>query len=84
MINKQAIDYLQDIRTDSIRQITSEEEEALQIAIKALEQQKTGRWLPLENGNPYWRRCSECDAHRRMIDYLEHYCPNCGAKMQEE
>ena len=61
-----------------------EQVDALEMAIKALEQQKTGKWLTLENGNPYWRRCSECDAHRRMIDYFEHYCPSCGCKMMQE
>lgn len=53
------------------------------VDLPSINPQKTGWWLSLENGNPFWRRCSECDATRRMIDYYENYCPNCGAKMSE-
>ena len=86
MTREEAIKYLiEPVSTStSDGEEKQKEFEAYKMAIKALEQQKTGKWLPLENGNPYWRRCSECDAHRRMFDYLEHYCPSCGAKMQVE
>ena len=43
--------------------------------------QKTGRWLMFEK---LWYQCSECCALRENKGYLEHYCPNCGANMQEE
>ena len=63
--------------------------EALNIAIKALEQeQKTGHWKVVSDGygdNAYICECSECkdtvwvykDADRKW-----NYCPNCGAKMR--
>jgi len=42
-----------------------------------------GRWIREPN---CWYRCSECGSHypsiANNIDY--HYCPNCGAKMDEE
>lgn len=48
---------------------------------------KHGRWRPhftepYENeGEVYWWVCSECEeAENRKSDY----CPNCGAKMDEE
>lgn len=81
MTNEVAIHNLQSLM---FRVQFTGDKEALKLAINVLKQQKTGRWLPLENGNPFWRRCSECDATRRMIGYFENYCPSCGAKMQEE
>ena len=42
--------------------------------------QKMGRWIKVDN---VFFRCSECDAHRKMLlyGYMENYCPNCGARM---
>lgn len=37
MTNEKAIEYLYDIKTDSVYQITTEEKEAIDVAIKALE-----------------------------------------------
>ena len=62
--------------------------EALQFAIKALEQQqKTGRWIKVTNG----RGGHECDicheyapSYQSGNEYLTKYCPNCGAKMEVE
>ena len=60
----------------------SEAYEALDMAIEALKAQaaiqKTGKW---------WRRawsieCSECGYD--MPFAIRNYCPNCGAKMEEE
>lgn len=62
--------------------------EAFDMAIKALEQQlKIGHWIAdvdrwgdiVTTVNGY--RCSECNAFNTDKDS---YCPNCGAKMQEE
>ena len=64
--------------------------EALNMAIKALEQeQKTGHWTVVSDGygdNAYICECSECkdtvwvykDADRKW-----NYCPNCGCRMVE-
>ena len=53
--------------------------EALTMAIEALEQpeQKKGKWIDL--GGVY--ECSVC--HERSC-CAGNYCPNCGAKMEEE
>lgn len=37
MTNEKAIEYLYDIKTDSVYQITTEEKEAIDVAIKALD-----------------------------------------------
>lgn len=55
-------------------------------------QQKTGRWIPVgydgyADGNPVydWWECSECgEEHTGDDDTLTAYCPNCGAKMEEQ
>lgn len=44
-----------------------------------------GRWINcewVESGFKFWR-CSECN-HDDMNSRLHKYCPNCGAKMDEE
>lgn len=54
--------------------------------IKA-EPKKHGRWifeqlpLPLSDSSKECVRCSVCGTH---WDYESNYCPNCGAKMDEE
>jgi NADH pyrophosphatase NudC (nudix superfamily) len=56
--------------------------DALQMAIKALEQEpKTGHWkygYAFADGN--YCKCSECKEIIKCT-YPMHYCPNCGAKM---
>ena len=66
------------------RKHNAESIEALNMAIKALEEQpKTGHWKKTisENGITSAVRCSECgfEDNRYM---LFRYCPNCGAKME--
>ena len=41
---------------------------------------KKGEWR-LWDG-PNWYICSECGAVRRQITFMEYYCPNCGARME--
>lgn len=56
--------------------------EAFDMAIQALEQEpKHGYWLEAKEEDPCWYRCSECG---RLYDLDENYCPNCGARMEEE
>ena len=44
----------------------------------AIEERKTGKWLPyLSEGLRF--RCSECGSR---FDRPWHHCPNCGAKME--
>ena len=49
--------------------------EALDIAIKAIEQEpKIGRWTADRN-------CSRCGCRSMLGLCIENYCANCGAKM---
>ena len=65
-------------------------DEALDMAIKALEEQKTGKWIGIEyegyaDGNPVYDvyECSSCGyVHNGESDTLSDYCPDCGAKME--
>ena len=55
-------------------------EEALDIAIEALQQEpvKHGKWIEGE----LYIKCSECGY---PVGHLsDNYCPNCGAKMDKE
>ena len=58
--------------------------DALNMAIKSLEEQKTGYWIPLGNyddwGNENSYKCSECG---ELNFYPDNYCHNCGAKIIE-
>jgi Zn finger protein HypA/HybF involved in hydrogenase expression len=62
--------------------------EALELAIKALEQEsKMGHWIKVRNG----RGGHECDlcheyapSYQSGKEYLTKRCPNCGAKMESE
>ena len=64
-------------------------EEAVQMVIKALEQEpKTGHWIKNEDDTCWWYVCSECgQVPLKNIwndaDVLSQFCPNCGAKMVE-
>ena len=60
------------------------------IAIEALENQKTGHWIEKDgyDGDTYYD-CSECGESFCLIegtptDNLYNYCPSCGAKMEGE
>ena len=49
---------------------------ALDMAIEALQEHKTGRWI--RRHSKMWE-CSECE---RGCRWRENYCPDCGAKME--
>ena len=55
-----------------------------------------GHWTPYEYGDCHWHKCSVCGVadkyietvHRdgypdKDLECIRHYCPNCGAKMDE-
>ena len=60
------------------------EDEAIDMAIEALSEQKTGEWIK-SNLLPHGWHCSHCDSPV-MTDDIEEmlFCPNCGAKMVRE
>lgn len=41
---------------------------------------KHGRWVETDRDDPCYYACSLCG---KRSDFKEHYCPNCGAKMDE-
>ena len=53
--------------------------QAKEMAIKALEQQKNGKWMHLSM-HDWVFDCSECGFDS---DEPYPYCPGCGAKMEE-
>ncbi len=63
---------------------------ALQMAIEALEERKTGKWIEKDgwDGDVYYD-CSACSESWITIegtpwDNGMNYCPHCGAKMKGE
>ena len=59
--------------------------EALDVAIKALDQEpKTGHWIFVDKAHEH-AHCSECDyGDVDLLDGRPHnYCPNCGCRMVE-
>lgn len=68
-----------------------EQKEALELAIKALEQEpRKGHWIEYSwNDNGLARRGLECDKCHKKYKYggeiwnNPNYCPNCGARMIE-
>lgn len=51
--------------------------EALDLAIKALEERPQGKWIDTGSG----QECSVCHEIQYGYDNFRHFCANCGAKM---
>lgn len=91
MTNEEAIELIYDIQTDAVYNILPDEKEALQMAIKALEQQpKTGHWIVIREkyefmggtvNEPRGCKCSNCN---KVVRFKSDFCPNCGADMRGE
>ena len=96
MTNKEAVKVIQE-HLDHWKRLLAEhicekqegEEtiEAFDMAINVLKQQKVGYWipeilgLPLSDGSIECVKCSNCRCH---FDFISNFCPNCGAKMEDE
>ena len=83
MTNEEAIKMLKS-KIDGHTDTSYEWCECVRIAIKALEQQKVGRWIDIQS---CWSdltrfRCT-CDQCGDFNNKITQYCPNCGAKMVE-
>lgn len=73
---KELKDYTEDLPPYSPDEVV----EALEMAIKALEQDaKTGYWIDTGSG----QKCSECGEIQYGYDNFRCFCANCGAKMVE-
>lgn len=84
--NKDAIEILKLYRkrlTESPSNQLTKDIEAFDIAIKSLENQKTGKWIYKKFRGCIKPHCSNCGYG---LDVLYHYdyCPNCGAYMKGE
>ena len=42
-------------------------------------ERKTGKWLETDSHEPCWYKCDQCG---RLHDFLDNYCPACGADMR--
>lgn len=88
MTREEAVDILDDNFTviETHGHYTDDEvEQARQMAISALEQQKTGHWI--WNDGVWKFMCSVCKESVNpmptcMGKPLMKYCPNCGVKME--
>lgn len=60
----------------------SEYIEVFELAIEALEQKlKTAKWKRVLDGAWFYEQCTACNT---VWDVKSKYCPNCGAKMEED
>ena len=81
MTREEAIQHIRDVicENNTIKPnmtVFELEKEALYMAIEALQERKTGKWI-----NCGWSiRCSLCNYD--MPWAVRNYCPNCGARME--
>ena len=80
MTNKDAIYFLNLLQSKCDN---GYEAQAIYLAVKALEPKPQGKWIDTGSKEEYWAeeyQCSICGAK----DHWHNYCPNCGAKMEDE
>ena len=86
MTAEKAIEILSDV--GDINRCCAEDAEALDMAIKALEQTRPkGKWSrPSVVAMPYSfaYECPICRQWGNIQTFEPNYCPNCGAKMEVE
>ena len=80
--------YKHCIKCKYYREDGCESSKAHAMAIKALEEQKTGRWIETREQNDaepaIIRQCSRCGGFLERGRVGTNYCPNCGAQMGVE
>ena len=90
MTKEEAIKYLKWARSKNPYSLDKKNlQESVDMAIKALEQQKTGQWIWIESIGVWKFMCSVCKESVNpmptcMGKPLMKYCPNCGVKMEVE
>lgn len=85
MTNGEAIGHLKTIIIFSeIDGYTDKAREALKMAIEALQERKTGKWIKrliaTEPFTIYGYECPFCEFRTATNSF--NFCPNCGAKME--
>ena len=94
MTNQEAIEILKKYKGESEEDYYIKRAEALEKAIEALKNQKTGHWIELNvnkdgTHNIYCSNCNKCQkfkghANSYNVRTKLKYCFNCGAKMEGE
>ena len=92
MTREEAIENLKELlECNYVDKFEDAENEALEMAIKALEQEpKTGHWIAIDEEPHEDYECDKCgytiSTYTANIEpHTEYkYCPNCGAKMVQE
>ena len=103
MTREEAIGVLEDVRDAICENIPGshpeldELKEAVQMAVNALEERKTGKWIHTDtqagydiNGDLVWADMMKCETCGFEICAIQghiaqyNYCPNCGADMRGE
>lgn len=89
MSTEEVIDILKGIVFNGFDRTTPKERQALDLAIKALEERPQGEWIVDEdNGILKYMKCSNCGKVAEWLDdgrqLLSNFCPNCGADLRGE
>lgn len=87
MTNEEAIKFgietLEYMR-DNYPYLDDERKQAIDLAIKALEDRPQGVWRSCKQGDiPITDRCTNCNYEMKWYWNKHKYCPNCGAVMQK-
>lgn len=82
MTNQDAIKLIEHLK-DEIVDLSDNEIQAFDLAIKALEDKPQGEWkvYARQGGIPISDYCTNCKYEMRWYKNKYNYCPNCGAKM---
>ena len=87
MTREEAIEILKKYKDESEEDYWVKRAEALGMAIESLESQKTGHWIIYAELTGEWEgtkkyACDKCG--EKVGVFKSKYCPNCGARMEEE
>ena len=66
-----------------LREIEDEYGEPIEMAIEALKERKTGKWVRQTDDYHDYYECENCGIAVGLDD-VKNYCPKCGAKMEVE